>query len=167
MLGVFEGIEDRVKEKFTKVVDGVGDQGGDRKVVCDALAVFQGERFKINAGEVEEGCAVVGGELVLGLVVVGADAVEGSVDNRLNRVECVEDLFALVEVFAGIFVLVQAQLNVGDSRLCVNKGILGCGLVKTGSEVGEEVEALIVVWSRESAGSIYVLVNERANTFAL
>ena len=55
---------------------------------------------KLDTGEVEEGCAVVGGEFVGGLVVVGAGAVEGGVDNVLDAVECVEDGLAFVEVGA-------------------------------------------------------------------
>lgn len=61
---------------------------------------------------------------MLGLVVVGANAVEGSVDDRLNRIECVENLLALVEILACFIVLLQAQVNVRYGGLRVDKGVL-------------------------------------------
>jgi hypothetical protein len=124
VLSLFECVEDRVEEKFTEVVDGVGDQGSDREVVCDTLAVFKGKRFEVDTCEIEEGSTVVGGELVLGLVVVGANAIEGSVNDGLNRVECIEDLFALIEILTGFIVLLQTQVDVRYGRLCVDEGVL-------------------------------------------
>lgn len=124
VLCALECVEDGVKEKFTKVVDGVGNESSDREVVSDALAVFEGERFELDACEVEEGGTVVGGKFMLGLVVVGADAVEGGVNDRLDRVECVEDLLALVQVFASLIIFLQAQLDICYGSLCVNEGVL-------------------------------------------
>lgn len=124
VLSLLECVEDRVEKKFTEVVDGVGDQSSNREVVCDTLAVFEGKRFEVDACEVEKSSAVVGGELVLGLVVVGANAIEGSVYDRLNRVECVENLLALVEILTGFIVLLQAQVDVCYGGLCIDEGVL-------------------------------------------
>jgi hypothetical protein len=56
-----------VEEEFAEVVDGVGDEGGDAEVVGAGLAVAEFEGADVDAGEVEEGVFVVGGEFVLRL----------------------------------------------------------------------------------------------------
>jgi hypothetical protein len=101
--GVGERVEDGVKEKLAKVVDGVGDEGGDAEVVGAGLALAEVEVGEVDAGEEEERILVVGGELVLGLessvshvypkwgnahlVVFGARPVERRMHNGLYRVE--------------------------------------------------------------------------------
>ena len=93
------------------------------------------ESGEVDAGEIEEGVAVVGGEVVFGLeeivstglgggdqncgslgrasylVVAGVGAVEGGVDFGLDRVECVEDGLCFVEVFAGTIHVLEAELH--------------------------------------------------------
>ena len=108
MLGILQAVEDRVEEQLAEVVDGVGDEGCDRKVVRSALTSGGAEVVELDTCEVEEGGAVVVGELVLALIVVGADAVEGGVDNCFYAVEGVENAFALVEVLAGFGNLLEA-----------------------------------------------------------
>ena len=67
VLRLEQRVEDRVQEQFAEVVDRVGDEGGDAEVV-GARPGFRGrERFEVDAGEVEERVAVVGGEVVLDL----------------------------------------------------------------------------------------------------
>jgi hypothetical protein len=65
--GADERVEDGVEEELAEVVDGVADEGGDGQVVRARLAVAQLEGADVDAGEVEEGVLVVGGELVLAL----------------------------------------------------------------------------------------------------
>lgn len=60
-----EGVEDRVEEKFAEVVDVFGSEGCDGQVVGAGLAFGGTELGDIDAGEVEEGGAVVEGEVVL------------------------------------------------------------------------------------------------------
>ena len=108
MLGVLQAVEDRVEEQLAEVVDGVGDEGCDRKVVRSALTSGGAEVIELDTCEVEKRGAVVVGELVLALVVVGTDAVEGGVDNCFYAVEGVENAFALVEVLAGFGNLLEA-----------------------------------------------------------
>lgn len=73
MGGGDEGVEDGVEEELAEVVDGVGDEGCDAEVVGAALGFFRGEGGEVDAGEVEEGVAVVGGEVMfcLGKTVSG------------------------------------------------------------------------------------------------
>ena len=47
-----EGREDRVEEEFAEVIDAVGDQGGDAKVVGAGLGVGLCEGGEVDAGEV-------------------------------------------------------------------------------------------------------------------
>ena len=67
VLGADEGVEDGVQQEFAEVVDRVGDEGGDAEVVGARARFRAREGFEIDAGEVEEGVAVVGGEVVLDL----------------------------------------------------------------------------------------------------
>lgn len=69
--GVGEGAEDGVEEELAEVVDGVGDEGRDAEVVGAVLAVFEGERSDVDAGEVEEGVFVVCSEFGFGLEANG------------------------------------------------------------------------------------------------
>lgn len=91
MLCVGEGLEDRVEQELAEIVDGIGDEGGDAEIVGARLGVFEGERFEVDAGEVEESVFVVGAEVGFGLEVAGVCTVEGGVDFRLDRVEVIED----------------------------------------------------------------------------
>jgi len=100
-LCVFERVEDRVQEQFSKVVDAVADERSDGKVVCKLLALGLVERLEVDAGEVEKSGAVVRCEVMLGLVVVGVCAVERGVYDVLDAVECVQNRFACIEVLAG------------------------------------------------------------------
>lgn len=50
--GVFQGVEDGVEQQFSEVVDGVGNKCCDRKVVGQSLALFDRERFEVDAGKV-------------------------------------------------------------------------------------------------------------------
>ena len=65
--GADEAVEDGVQQQLAEVVDGVADEGGDGQVVGARLAVAQLEGADVDAGEVEEGVFVVGGEFVLAL----------------------------------------------------------------------------------------------------
>lgn len=65
--GVGEGAQDGVEEELAEVVDGVGDEGCDAEVVGAVLAVFEGEGFDVDTGEVEEGVFVVCSEFGFGL----------------------------------------------------------------------------------------------------
>jgi hypothetical protein len=65
--GADEGVEDGMQQQLAEVVDGVADEGGDAEVVGARLAVAQLEGADVDAGEVEEGVFVVGGEFVLRL----------------------------------------------------------------------------------------------------
>lgn len=62
-----EGVQDRVQEEFTEVVDGVGDERGHAEVVCAGDALGFTEILEVDAGEVEEGVLVEGGEFLFGL----------------------------------------------------------------------------------------------------
>ena len=108
-----QGVEDGVQEELAEVVDGVGDEGGDAEVVGAGVGLGGGELCDVDAGEVEEGVAVVGGEVLLGLVVAGVCAVEGGVYLGLDGVEGVEDRFGLVEVYSGGVVGAEAELDFG------------------------------------------------------
>jgi hypothetical protein len=57
-----QGIEDWMQEQLAEVVDAVRNQRGDGEVVGPALALRRREVFEVDAGEVEEGVFVVGGE---------------------------------------------------------------------------------------------------------
>lgn len=126
--GADEAVEDGVQQQLAEVVDGVADQRGDGQVVGARLAVAQLEGADVDAGEVEEGVFVVGGEFVLRLsrvlvgiggysrvagcgygvgylVVLGGGLVVVCVHDRLDRVEAVEDLLALVELLLGAFLV--------------------------------------------------------------
>lgn len=61
---------------------------------------------------------------MLGLVVVGTGAVEGGVDNVLDRIKGIKDALAAVQIFAGIIVLVQAEFYCCDRSLCVDESVL-------------------------------------------
>ena len=56
-----------MEEKLAKVVDGVGNEGGDAEVVGTRLALAELELGHVDTGEIEESILVVCGELVLGL----------------------------------------------------------------------------------------------------
>lgn len=78
VFGVFERVEDGVQEELAKVVDGLAEQGGDGEVVGAFLLLGGAEVGDVDAGEVEEGVFVVGGEFefclrvgLLALYVVG------------------------------------------------------------------------------------------------
>lgn len=60
-----EGIEDGVEEELAEVVNRVRDEGCDAEVVRAGLGVGGCEGGEVDAGEVEEGVAVVSGEVVL------------------------------------------------------------------------------------------------------
>ena len=48
-----EGVEDRMKEKFAKVVYRVGNESCDAEIVSSRLLLFDGEFGDVDAGEVE------------------------------------------------------------------------------------------------------------------
>lgn len=65
--GFGERVQDWVQEELAEVVDGVGDEGGDAEVVGAGDALGFGEVLEVDAGQVEEGVFVKGGEFLLGL----------------------------------------------------------------------------------------------------
>lgn len=79
MLGADQGLEDRVEEELAEVVDGVGDEGCDGEIVGARARFVGGEGFRVDAGEVEEGVFVEGGEFEFGLwsTLGRADGKEG------------------------------------------------------------------------------------------
>ena len=74
--------------------------------------------------EVQQGVAVVGGEVGLGLVVIGVYAVEGGVDLGLDGVEGIEDALGAVQVPARGFEVAQVQPYAGHGDGGVDAGIL-------------------------------------------
>ena len=64
---VDERVENGVEEKLAKVVDGVGDEGGNAEVVGTRLAFTELELGNVDTGKIEEGVLVVCGELVFSL----------------------------------------------------------------------------------------------------
>lgn len=48
----FESVEDRVEEQFTKVVDAVGDEGGDGEIVGSSFLFFACQVRDLDAGKV-------------------------------------------------------------------------------------------------------------------
>lgn len=64
---VDERVEDRVEEELAKVVDGIGDEGGDAEIVGTRLALAQLEFGDVDTGEVQEGVFIICGKLVFGL----------------------------------------------------------------------------------------------------
>lgn len=66
-----------MQQEFAEVVYVFGDEGSDGEVVSAVLRFLGTEVCSFDAGEVEEGGAVVGGEVVLCL-----DAISYIVGNR-------------------------------------------------------------------------------------
>ena len=60
-------IQNGVQKQLAKVVDGIGDEGGDAEVVGarDALAFWK--FFEVDAGQVQEGVFVEGSEFLFSL----------------------------------------------------------------------------------------------------
>lgn len=56
-----------MEEELAEVIDGVGEQSGEREVVGALSGFFGREGFGIDAGEVEERVLIEGGEFELGL----------------------------------------------------------------------------------------------------
>lgn len=101
MGGVDKGVEDGVQQQLSKVVDGVGDEGGDAEVVGAGLAVAEFQVVEVNAGKEQQGVLVVCGELVLGPVVLGARTVERGMDDGLDGIEMLDYLLALFQLLLG------------------------------------------------------------------
>ena len=56
-----------MQEELAEVVDRVGDESCHAEVVGALGALARAEIFDVDAGQVEEGVLVVGGEFLLGL----------------------------------------------------------------------------------------------------
>jgi len=67
VLALCENIEDRMKEKFSEVVDASGDESRDAEVVSSLVSLVRGEFVDVDTCEVEEGSAVVVREVHLAL----------------------------------------------------------------------------------------------------
>lgn len=67
MRGLRQRVQDRVQQQLAEVVDRVGDQGGNAEVVGagDTFALW--ELLEVDAGQVQQGVFVEGGEFLLGL----------------------------------------------------------------------------------------------------
>jgi hypothetical protein len=89
------------------------------------LPVRLGDVLQLNTCKIEEGGAVVFGELVLQLVVCGANRVEVRVNLCLYSIEGINDGLALIELLASFWDLFEAEVNVGDRGqgvcICVSR----------------------------------------------
>lgn len=74
MRGLGQGIQDRVQQELTEVVDRVGDESGNAEAVGAGDTFALGEPFEVDTGQVEEGVFVEGGEFLLGLCMMSVSA---------------------------------------------------------------------------------------------
>lgn len=74
MRGLGQGVQDRVQQELAEVVDRVGDEGGNAEVVGAGDTFALRELFEVDAGQVEEGIFVEGGEFLLGLCMMSVSA---------------------------------------------------------------------------------------------
>lgn len=63
-----------MQQELAEVVDRVGDEGGNAEVVGAGDTFALRELFEVDAGQVEEGIFVEGGEFLLGLCMMSVSA---------------------------------------------------------------------------------------------
>lgn len=115
-----------MQKELTEVVDLLRHERSNTEVVCELLLLWLFELGRVDAGEIEQRIFVVVEEGALGGVVVGVDAVEGGVDDGLDRVELLEDLFCFVKGGARAFEVLrdEAKLDAGYFNGGVDVGVL-------------------------------------------